>query len=265
MNYTILGCITKYSPNDIRPYIESINQSGFKGKKVMLVYDIPKETIEYLKQNGWELYGGVLKEHVIIQRFVDVYKLLENFGDDVIIWTDVKDIIFQKDPSVWLDTYKHKEILACSESIVFKDEDWAVVNAGTSFPIEWEWLQNKQSYCAGCIIGNAYALKDLFIEIYHWTKTTANPGQLSDQAAYNVLINLNHFKENVQFVKQEEGLATQLGTVLNQKYRNTPKLTEPSPLFVNNQVVNQEKEPFCIVHQYDRYQDIKNVFIEKYK
>jgi hypothetical protein len=27
----ILGCITKYQPNDIKPYVESIEQSGFKG------------------------------------------------------------------------------------------------------------------------------------------------------------------------------------------------------------------------------------------
>ena len=83
------------------------------------------------------------------------------------------------------------------ECVIFKDDEWACVNAGTSFPIEWEWLQHKPSYCAGTMIADAKALKDLFIEIYHWSQTTSNPGQLSDQAAYNVLINLNHFKENV--------------------------------------------------------------------
>jgi hypothetical protein len=54
------------------------------------------------------------------------------------------------------------------------------------------------------MVADGYALKDLFIEIYHWSRDTANTGQLSDQAAYNVLINLNHFKENVQKVDQEE-------------------------------------------------------------
>ena len=45
----ILGCITKYRPEDIKPYVESIDQSGFMGRKVMMVYDIPQETIDYLK------------------------------------------------------------------------------------------------------------------------------------------------------------------------------------------------------------------------
>ena len=38
--YTILGCITKYNASDIRPYVESIEQTGYKGRKVMLVYDV---------------------------------------------------------------------------------------------------------------------------------------------------------------------------------------------------------------------------------
>jgi len=95
----ILGCITKYLPEDIKPYVESIDQSGFLGKKVMLVYDVPQQTIDYLKSKGWELYGGELQQHIILQRFRDVYKLLDNYLDETIIWTDVKDVIFQQRPN----------------------------------------------------------------------------------------------------------------------------------------------------------------------
>ena len=145
---TILGCITKYKPEDIKPYVESIHQSGFKGRKVMMVYDIPKETIDYLKSKGWELYQNELQQHIILQRFRDIYKLLEKFPDEIIIWTDVKDVIFQKDPTQWNDYNMDDEIMAFSESITMKDDPWACVNSGTSFPMEWEWLQNKVSYLA---------------------------------------------------------------------------------------------------------------------
>ena len=261
----IFGCITKYSPDDIRPYVESIEQSGFKGGKVMLVYDVPSETIEYLKSKGWELYGGDLQQHIILQRFRDAYKLLETYIDETIIWTDVKDVIFQKDPTEWLEKNMKGEILAFSECVTFKDDDWAVVNAGTSFPMEWEWLQHKVSYCAGTIVGKGYALKDLFIEIYRWSLTTANPGQLSDQAAYNVLINLNHFKENIQFVNQEEGFVTQLGTVLIKKEHFGDKLLEPTPIYSKEKFFNQEGDEFVIVHQYDRHLEIKELIYQKYK
>ena len=84
-DYTIMGCITKYNIDDIRPFVESIQMSGFKGKKVMMVYDIGQEVIDYLKEREWEVYGSELQEHIIIQRFRDIYKLLDNFLDDVII------------------------------------------------------------------------------------------------------------------------------------------------------------------------------------
>lgn len=259
----IFGCITKYSPDDIKPYVESIQQSGFGGDKVMLVYDVPHETIDYLKSKGWNLYGANLHQHIILQRFVDAYKLLESYENEIIIWTDVKDVIFQKDPTEWIEKNMKGEILAFSECVKFKDDSWAVVNAGTSFPMEWEWLQNKTSYCAGTIVGKGYALKDLFIEIYRWSLTTANQGQLADQAAYNVLINLNHFKENVQFVNQEEGFATQLGTVFIKG--NELPILEPTPIYKDTKFYNQIGDEFVIVHQYDRNEQIKQQIYQKYK
>jgi hypothetical protein len=259
----IFGCITKYSPDDIRPYVESIQQSGFSGDKVMLVYDVPQETISYLKSKGWNLYGADLHQHIILQRFVDAYKLLETYENETIIWTDVKDVIFQKDPTEWIEKNMKGEILAFSECVKFKDDSWAVVNAGTSFPMEWEWLQNKTSYCAGTIVGKGYALKDLFIEIYRWSLTTANQGQLADQAAYNVLINLNHFKENVQFVNQEEGFVTQLGTVFIKG--NELPILEPTPIYKDTKFYNQNGDEFVIVHQYDRNEQIKQQIYQKYK
>lgn len=259
----IFGCITKYSPDDIRPYVESIQQSGFSGEKVMLVYDVPQETISYLKSKGWNLYGAELQQHIILQRFVDAYKILESYLDETVIWTDVKDVIFQKDPTQWIEKNMKKEILAFSECVKFKDDSWAVVNAGTSFPMEWEWLQDKVSYCAGTIVGKGYALRDLFIEIYRWSLTTANQGQLADQAAYNVLINLNHFKENVQFVKQEEGFVTQLGTVYMKA--NQLPILEPTPIFNFGTFYTADQEKFCLVHQYDRDEFVKKQIYEKYK
>jgi len=259
----ILGCITKYTPTDIKPYVESIDKSGYDGGKVMLVYDVPTETIEYLKSKGWDLYSGELHQHIILQRFIDSYKLLENYEDETVIWTDVKDVVFQRNPIEWINTHMNSELMAFSECVHFKDDSWAVINAGTSYPMEWEWLQHKISYCAGTIVGKGYALKDLFIEIYRWSLTTSNTGQLSDQAAYNVLINLNHFKENVQFVEQEAGFVTQLGTVWVK--RNELPITEPTPIYKDGKFYNQNGEEFIIVHQYDRDPKIKQEILNLYK
>lgn len=263
MKYTIVGCITKYGVDTIRPYVESVERSGFKGDKLMLVYEISDEVIEYLTKKGWIIVQSELQEHIILQRFRDIYALLHQYETDVIIWTDVKDIIFQKDPTVWLEKYMKKDILAFSECIIMKNEPWTCVNSGTTFPMEWElFTKNEISHCAGIIAGKKNAIRDLFIEIYRWSKTTANPEQLSDQAAYNVLIRLDHFKKSVQFVKQEEGFVAQLGTTWVMK--DYAPILEPTPIYENTKFYNQKGEEFAIVHQYDRDPqiniEIKNLY-----
>lgn len=263
MKYTIVGCITKYGVDDIKPYVESIKQSGFTGDKIMLIYDVSREVVEYLHTNDWILIQSELQEHIILQRFRDMYAFLHQYDTDVIIWTDVKDVIFQKDPTEWLNKNINKNILAFSECIKMEDDQWACINSGTSFPMEWQFgLKDQISYCAGTIVGRKNTIKDLFIQIYRWSKTTANPEQLSDQAAYNVLIHLDNFKDSIQFVNQEEGFVTQLGTVLIKK--DSLPITEPTPIYKDGKFYNQSGDEFIIVHQYDRNPQLKKEIYERY-
>ena len=265
MNYTIMGCITQYGVDDIRPYVESIEQSGFNGDKIMLVYDVSTDVIEYLTNKKWIIYQSQLEEHIILQRFRDVYVILNQHKTDWLIWTDVKDVIFQQNPIDWIDNNSsYTRLFAFSESVNLKDDPWAVVNTGTSFPMEWQLgLNEKISYCAGTIVGDGNTMRDLFIQIYRWSKTTANPGQLSDQAAFNVLINLEQFRTITKFVRQEAGFATQLGTVWAKK--DELPLLEPTPIYKNGKFYNQSGDEFVIVHQYDRDPKIKQEIKELYK
>ena len=263
MKYTIVGCITKYGVEQIRPFVESIEQSGFKGDKLMLVYEITQDTIDYLTNKGWLLVQSEPQQHIILQRFRDMYQVLHQYETDIIIWVDVKDIIFQKDPTEWLNKWMRRDILAFSESLKFGDEAWARLNAGTSFPMEWEWLQNEEIHCAGTIVGKRDAIRDLFINIYRWSLTTSNPEQLADQAAYNILIHLHQFKDKVQFVKQQEGFAAQLHLKL--KKGDTLPYTEILPNINGIEVKNHKGELYTLVHQYDRNEELKQLIENKYK
>lgn len=263
MKYTIVGCITKYGIEQIKPFVESIEQSGFNGEKLMLVYEITQDTIDYLKNKGWLLIQSEPQQHIILQRFRDMYQILHQYETDVIIWVDVKDIIFQKDPTDWLNKWMRRDILAFSESLKFGDEEWARLNAGTSFPMEWEWLQNEEIYCAGTIVGKKEAIRDLFIDIYRWSLTTSNPEQLADQAAYNILIHMYQWKDKVQFVKQQEGFAAQLHLKL--KKGDILPYTEELSTIDGNKIKNSKGELYTLVHQYDRNEELKKLIENKYK
>lgn len=263
MKYTIVSALTNYGVEQIRPFVESINKSGYTGEKLMLVYNVSNDVIKYLDDNGWLIVQSEQQQHIILQRFRDMYVLLQTYDTDVIIWVDVKDIVFQKDPTEWLNKWMRRDILAFGESLKFGDEEWARLNAGTSFPIEWEWLQNEEIYCAGTIVGKKEAIRDLFIDIYRWSLTTSNPQQLADQAAYNILIHMHQWKDKVQFVKQQEGFAAQLHLKL--KKGDILPYTEELATIDGNEIKNSKGELFTLVHQYDRNEELKTLIENKYK
>ena len=263
MKYTIVGCITRYGVEQIKPFVESIEKSGFSGDKLMLVYEITQDTIDYLNDKGWILIQSEPQQHIILQRFRDMYMLLQTYESDIIIWVDVKDIVFQKDPTEWLNKWMRRDILAFSESLKFGDEEWARLNAGTSFPMEWQSLQHEEIYCAGTIVGKKEAIRDLFIDIYRWSLTTANPQQLADQAAYNILIHMYQWKDKVQFVKQQEGFAAQLHLKL--KKGDILPYTEELPTIDGDEIKNSKGELYTLVHQYDRNEELKKIIENKYK
>lgn len=263
MKCTIVSSLTNYGVEQIRPFVESINRSGYKGDKLMLVYNVSNDVIKYLDDNDWSIVQSQEQQHIILQRFRDMYAILSQYETDVIIWVDVKDIVFQKDPTEWLDKNMKRDILAFSESLKFGDEEWAKLNAGTSFPMEWEWLQNEEIYCAGTIVGKKEAIRDLFIDIYRWALTTSNPQQLADQAAYNILIHMYQWKDKVQFVKQQEGFAAQLHLKL--KKGDTLPYMEELPIIDGDEIKNSKGELYTLVHQYDRNEELKKIIENKYK
>ncbi len=266
MKVVIVGCIANYKVSDIKPYVNSIIASGFTGTKIMIVYNVPQETIQFLTERGWDVYESSTQHHVILQRFADISQLAYDIDADVIISTDVKDVIFQTDPSEWLKHNMKRPIIATSECILFKNEEWAVGNAGTSFPSEWGWLQNEESYCAGIIIGQREYIRDLFKDIYRWSLTGSNPTQLADQAAFNILIRLKQFENIVQLVQQEEGLAVHMGVPWIKRHSHADKLTSSVPKVLDKGlIVNNSNIPFCIVHQYDRDVNLKHEIIKKYQ
>lgn len=268
----ILTAIANYTINDIKPFVNSLIKSGYKDRKIALVYNLTSDTIQYLQDNEWELYNGELQEHIILQRFKDGYYLLNNSDTisdfETILWVDIKDIIFQRNPKEWLDRNQlqyNKKLMAFSECIKLQDDDWATLNCGTSFPMEWESVKNSISYCAGIIAGEKKALGDLFLEIYRWEKTKSNPNQLADQAAYNILLRLEHFKNTTEFINQSRGFVTNLGTVLIKKDFFGNRLIEPTPSFKNGKFYDTESDiEFYVVHQYDRDQKIKKDIINAY-
>jgi hypothetical protein len=97
MKDLIISAVANYMPDKIKIYVESLNRSGFDGDKVMICYNLPGETFEYLRSNGWECYKGELVGHPHMKRLIDIWWFLQNDQREWnhIITTDVRDVVFQ--------------------------------------------------------------------------------------------------------------------------------------------------------------------------
>jgi hypothetical protein len=124
MDDLIIGCSTNYDWSKLKYWINSVNQSGFKGKKVMILMNCDIETTTKVLKSGFEVIsfgtdavGNLTHQSpfmVHVERFLHIYNYLKDNKFRYVITTDVKDVIFQKDPFIQLDdilSNTHKDLV----------------------------------------------------------------------------------------------------------------------------------------------------------
>ena len=106
-NDIVIGFITGYKYDKIKPWVDSLMNSGFSGRKMMVTYDIKIDVVEKLHDLGFTVIPLEPKEqfNIVNIRFLHIWQYLKNFAvkPRYIISTDVADVIFQSDPSIWLE------------------------------------------------------------------------------------------------------------------------------------------------------------------
>ncbi|CAB5221592.1 hypothetical protein UFOVP245_198 [uncultured Caudovirales phage] len=270
----LLGAITKYKYSDIKNWVNSINRSGFTGDRMIIVSDVEDDVKRELKINGFDIIDYDANDNIVVERFIYYWHILNSIRQKYrfVIATDVSDVVFQRNPSEWLEfNLTHKSIVASSESIRYKDEAWGRNNLSVAFgqPI-FNSIKDNVINNAGVIAGHHDAVKDLFLNIYlscGGSPRYVEGGGGPDQAAYNILLSLSHYKNNTYFAQSEEAWAAQCGTTVDPHkidfYRQF--LTEPQPEMHGDIVCNSEGEPFYLVHQYNRVPEWKAIINEKFK
>ena len=283
MKDMVIGCITGYDFEKIKHWVNSLDQSGFDGTKAMICYNIDYQTVEELVKRNYTIFAFNRNENsqrfeykenfsIVVDRFFHMWYFLKKFRGTYryIISTDVKDVIFQTNPSIWLEkNISNKKINVACESIKYKDEEWGNHNLFKSFgPLIHEEVKENLIYNAGTISGEFDTMIDLFLNIYMLCNGTSHyieGGGGPDQAALNILLNMNTYKNITNFALSESGYAAQLGTTGPQILgRYGSKLVEKTPILVDNLICTSDGRPFSIVHQYDRVPQWKQLIEKKY-
>jgi len=204
MSDLLIGNLTKYTPDKIHNWVQSAKKY-FPGDILILGYELPQETIDYLNKNEVKI---VLTQpmgfHIVVQRFLDIYTFLKtNQNYDKIIVTDIKDVYFQRDPMPFVKStlIGRKKIIAGSEGILYKNENWGNDNLQKCYPHLYDLNKNNKIYNAGTFAGENKYLRDLCFQVFHLSLVGTQFDPQPDQAAFNIRIRVT--SRNYRLLKQK--------------------------------------------------------------
>ena len=268
----IIGAFKNYNFETIKPWIQSINECGFKGDKVIVSIGSSKETNDKLASAGFIVIdaAGQTRMGFHMERFLHIYNFLKEHGGEYryVITTDVRDVIFQKDPIEWIEqNIGKKKIIAVSESIKIKNEHWNrqnIINAFGEF--FYAGVQDQDVYNVGTLAGTSEYIRDLCGMLY---QLSANrPDWVADQASYNILLNWQPYIDQTYYVGLSAGWSCNLHITNKpgEKEHFAPFIIEPPPVFEDGLIKDgTTKQTFYIVHQYDRDPVLAKFYKNKYK
>lgn len=277
MKDLIIGCSTNYDWEKLKYWINSINQSGFEGEKVLILMNCDKETVLKVNDAGFKIVGFQQDENnnlyyqssipVHVERFLHIYDYIRKAGPfRYVVTTDVKDVIFQQNPMEYIEkNIGDNNLIFSSESMLYKDEPWGDNNLLETFgPYIHNLFKTNEIYNVGVLGGTGEAMRDLAMNIF--VSCSNRPIKICDQSTFNFMISQHPYTDTSVYTKSESGWACQLGTTVDPSKISAfkPLLLEPSPIFTDNQVTTSMGEPYYIVHQYDRVPEWKKVIEAKY-
>jgi hypothetical protein len=283
MKDLIIGAASNYDFEKLKIWISSAQRSGFEGDIVIVATNINKETIDQLSKRGVQVYlygeeqadGSYLKLSKTlsyVDRFLYLHTVLELINISqyrYIISTDTRDVLFQKNPSKWLErNLGNQKLLASSECIKFKDEPFNCINAQEALgPLYYKTIENKEVYNVGVLAGYAKEMKDV-IELI-WQLSSNSPIRVVDQAVFNMIVH-SQLISGIKATRNDSGWAIQLGACeaavkagngeCGQKYGASSATIDvyrnlyldDQPLIDGNCVKSSKGNEYYIVHQYDR-------------
>lgn len=271
----IIGAFNNYTDYDVlKPWVQSIKDTGFKGDTVLFAIGTTPDLVKKLAEEGVIVIPvpGNDKMMIHMQRFIHIYNFLkENEGTyRYVISTDVRDVIFQTDPTDYLNSHIDAPfvtgLVASSEAIKIKDEEWNRENIRKNFGDYFYNEVKENEVCnVGVLAGRSTLIKELCFYLYQFSLN--RPDWVCDQAAYNMLLNTKLWSSKTHVTKLKDAW------VVNAHVTNKPDLVEKLKPYLLEEaptmtedglIVNTDGVPFVIVHQYDRVPKWMEYFSKKY-
>lgn len=257
--FLILGLAAGYHHGDVRPFLQSLRETAFSGRVLLFVspttrdlermaahgaeivpFQRPKN-LEHVPYNAWRyfLYRDFLRQET--NRYARI------------MLSDVRDVIFQRDPSTFPWPRGHSFFL---EDLRMRVGDcphmtrWIRGHLGDH---TLETLRREHISCSGVTVADHESmlgyLESLTARLLPFSPAKGMAGY--DQAVHNLLIRQGAFPHMQAHDNS--------GPVLTLGYK-----TEGAPLSESGEMLNDSGRPAHVVHQYDRHPELFALIRRRY-
>ena len=273
MRDAVIGVVKGYNWSDLRNYAVSLSRCGFEGEKLLFVDGISEEATKNLTRLGFTLVSYENPDSIRGKkcgsqedpmawgffgrwRFRPVIDYLEPRISEYrnIVWCDVRDVMFQTDPSVWLEeNMAPAKLIGAAEGYLIKDQPHNALWAKCTAPHDYEeWFKNEEVVCSGTFAGEAQTMLKVFEHMF-WLHESIDDPRAFDQGLWNFTARSSPFREVFRIPKLSEGFCA-TGWPSKQNAPGMGYQTDKSPVYRTDFVVYAPDTgvPFSIVHQYDR-------------
>ena len=273
----VITAVSGYVWEQIRPFANSLDRSGFSGDRVVLAANMDPFTADCLQNRDFQVLPFKNPPHsptfIIKDRFEPLLRFLEKYGSEYryVVWVDAGDQIFQSNPTDWLEKHAHSNsVVAARECWRIKDElqfndPWVKA----ALPDEYSWLREEEILCGGTVAGEVTSVHIALDEVY--ARVCAKPIYGSDQAFLNYVARRPlGFETQIPYMYEgwtatcsafdTDGFHSVIG-------RPAWHLTDVVPIFDQQSglvLAPYTKKPFVLVHQWNRDQDWCRIMQSKY-
>ena len=262
----IFGAIGNYNWETIKYFFISLEYANItKCDIVMFVNNLNEKVIKEI-----ESFGVIIQK--IPEEFKNMrinnyrYKLYADFLFDklnkynMVLCTDVRDVIFQKNIFKYYNKYTNFLGLAIEDGILTQifNKMWLNQHYGKDL---YNSIKDLPIICSGTILASPKIFYNLSKTIWEEINSTKIPVPFNsrhDQAVLNYIIyHLRMFKDCIIESNIKDGPIMTLDVFLKKKKK--------FPLDSENNILNEKGEIVAMVHQYDRSLNLTKIIKNKYK
>lgn len=229
------GYVFKYP--GLEAYLESLSRCGYTGRKVMLVWNINPVARQALLQHDFELVeiNPWPSEPFFHARMRLAWEYLKEHHKEFrfVFWFDIKDFIFQTDPSLWMEGHRgQSELIGSTECVTIEQEEtnqiWARAILGEE---RYQEIKDEEVINGGTWAGTSEAMTEVFEKVHLGCKTYAGPYPPC-QIWINYVMRQNQFKQVLRIPRWSEGFAACLHPVwwVGARDKCRPYLRDKAPM-----------------------------------